>query len=92
MADEDITLEEFEALPDTRGEVSKVDYDAVIEAILGKPVSVKSIMELMKEYSTGKKRVYYSEATGFIDRLTGRKGFKVRIGYGEKKFILVTKE
>ena len=87
---EELTLEEFESLPDTKQAGAKVDYTAVLAEITGRPMTIGSIQKVMKANSHNKPKVYYSEVTGWLDRLSTRSTWDVRFGFGKKKYVLVT--
>lgn len=93
MADkiEELTLEEFEALPDTKEAGAKIDYPAVLEEIVNRPITIGSLQKIMLKHSHNKPKVYYSEATGWLDRLSTREQWDVKFGYGDRKYVLVTR-
>jgi len=90
---EELEMEEFMKLEEAPEGVRrrKVDYDAVIGAILGRALSVRKIASIMMDNAVGKADVYYSEVTGFLTRLSKKAGFKVEKRAGEVVYYRVTK-
>jgi hypothetical protein len=90
---EEVSVEDFLKLPEAvSGRARMVDYDAVTKEILGNPVSVKHVGELMMKHSSGKNTVYASEVTRFLSSLV-KKGYEVVLKTKEgKRWVLVRKK
>ena len=89
---EEIDINTFMALEDVPEgfKRAKIDYDAVLDSIVGKPMSVAGIRKVMlANASEGKDKVYYSEVTGFLTRLS-KHGYKVDKRSGAVIYYLVT--
>lgn len=91
MADE-MDLDEFLALPDEKARAGKVDYDAVLNEIIDRPLTVGAIGKIMKANAVDKAKVYYSEVTNWLDRLSVQGTYEVLIKWGRKKFVLVRRK
>lgn len=88
---EEVSVDEFLKLPPAPvGRATKVDYSKVMKKILGKPMPVSMIGELMLKFSVGKEKVYASEVTRFLGTLP-KKGYSVefRTGPDNKRWVLV---
>jgi len=92
-SEEEISVEEFLELPEAvPGRATKVNYDAVLKEILGKPIPVKRVGEIMLENSVDKPTVYPSEITRFLKSLT-KKGYEVLFRSKDgKRWVLVRKK
>ena len=90
----EISLEEFFKLPETPegGGGRKVNYDAVIEEILNRPLTAKAIAEIMLKHSTDKEKVWYSEVTRFLKTLAKKPEYEVLVRSGSVKYFLVRKK
>lgn len=89
---EEIAVKDFLKLPEAAPEFRrrKVDYEAVIAAITDRVLSAAGIAKIMMAHATNKKKVYYSEVTGFLDRLE-KKGYKVEKRAGSVVYYYVHK-
>ena len=92
MPEDVISIDEFLKLPEEAPRRSKVNYDAVLAEILGKPVTIRTIQDIMLKHSTGKRKVYYSEVTGWLERLAASGKYEVLVRYGNKKYVLVRRK
>ena len=90
---EELDLKEFMKLEEAPEGVRKrkVDYKTVLEKILGRALSVRAIANIMKAHATDKKEVYYSEVTGFLQRLAKKKEYKVERRIGAVVYYCVTR-
>lgn len=83
LTPEELSLDEFAQLEEAPegARRHKVNYEKVLEEIEGHAMSVKKIGRIIMAHAEDKKLVYYSEVTGFLQRLAKSKRWKV-----EKKF------
>ena len=90
---DEISVEEFMDLPEAiTGRVTKVDYEKVTTAILGKPMPVSNVSKLMLEHSENKATVYASEVKRFLDSLP-KKGYTVLFRSKDgRRWVLVRKK
>jgi len=84
----EISLEEFLQLPTERRQKGKVNYDAVLKEIEGRALTVSAIANIMLKHSENKKKVYYSEVTNWLERISKR-GWEVLVRQGNVKYVLV---
>jgi len=90
---EELNVEEFMKLEEAPDGVRKrkVDYKVVLDEILGRALSVRAIANIMKAHATDKKEVYYSEVTGFLQRLAKKPEYKVERRIGAVVYYCVTR-
>jgi hypothetical protein len=89
---DEISVDEFMELPEASGRTTKVDYNTVINTILGKPILLTDVRNLMLANSSDKATVYSSEVTRFLNTLP-KKGYKVVFRVkGGKRMVLVQKK
>ena len=92
MPEDVISIDEFLELPEEAPRRSKVDYEAVLAEIEGKPMTISAIKEVMLKHSTNKPKVYYSEVTNWLERLAASGKYDVLVRYGDKKYVLVRRK
>lgn len=90
----EISVEEFLKMQDApSGRVTKVDYDAVLKAIEGKPVRMKTLKDLILSNSVDKANVYPSEIQRWLNNLK-KAGYNVLVKWDNRtreRWVLVRK-